>query len=540
MSKKKNEIMLRPYQNEAIEAIYREWKNGNKRTLLNLATGLGKTIVFSKVAERFAKNGGRVLILAHREELLNQAAEKIKKITGLKCVYEKAKITSIGSDCKIVLGSIQTISRPTRLCKFGKAYFDLIIIDEAHHCMSETYQRVLEYFDKAYVLGVTATPNRGDKKELSDYFDSEAYEYGIREGVNNHWLCPIVAQTIPLKIDISHVKQNSGDFSLSGSDEAIEPYLERIAKVIAENYYEKKTVIFLPLVNTSKKMCDILNDYGVPAVEINGNTEDRVQRFKDYAKGKYKVLCNAMLATEGWDCPSVDCIVVLRPTKIQGFYQQMVGRGTRLYPGKENLLLLDFLWLTDRINLCRPSSLFSKTLSEDELARKYLEGASAPTELMRLADKVKGDIQFQTERTLAEELKKMRGRKGKLIDPLQFSAATGILDVVSSYQPIFEWETNGPTKKQVEMLENNSIDTSTITYKGLASVLIDKIINRSQLGLCTPKQIRLLNSYGFNNVADWTIDQAKNMIDKIARNNWTVPGYINVDTYNPYKRLNTL
>ena len=160
---------LRPYQEEARQSIQEEWEKGNKRTLLVLPTGTGKTIVFSKVIEDRVKLGERVLVLAHRGELLEQAADKLEKSTGLKTVTEKAQETSIGSWFRVVVGSIQTLMREKRLKKFPKDFFDTIIIDEAHHCLSDSYQRVLEYFD-ANVLGVTATPDRGDMRNLGEFF----------------------------------------------------------------------------------------------------------------------------------------------------------------------------------------------------------------------------------------------------------------------------------------------------------------------------------------------------------------------------------
>lgn len=157
---------LRPYQQEAEKAVFAEWEKGNKRTLLVLPTGTGKTIVFAKITERCVKNGERVLILAHRAELLEQAVDKIKKVTGLRCAVEKAEESCIGSWYRIVVGSVQTMMRQKRLNQFDTDYFDTIIIDEAHHCISDSYQKVIDYFSESKLLGVTATPDRGDMKNL--------------------------------------------------------------------------------------------------------------------------------------------------------------------------------------------------------------------------------------------------------------------------------------------------------------------------------------------------------------------------------------
>lgn len=353
-------MKLRPYQVEAVAAVEREWEEGRLRTLLNQATGTGKTVEFSEITKHRVDRGERVLQLAHREELLTQAAEKLKEMTGLDSVLEKAESHTLGSFTPVTVGSIQSMAQPKRLAAFPPDYFPTIIVDEAHHAMSDTYQRVLQHFSEARILGVTATPDRGDKKNLGDYFDSIAYEYLMSQAIKDGYLVPIRAQMIPLELDIGNVKVSNGDYSAGDIGNALEPYLEQIADEMAKYAADRKTVVFLPLIATSQKFCRMLLDRGLRAAEVNGNSEDRTQILDDFENGRYDILCNSMLLTEGWDCPSVDCICVLRPTKVRGLYQQMVGRGTRLYPGKDDLLLLDFLWLTERHDLCRPSALVSK------------------------------------------------------------------------------------------------------------------------------------------------------------------------------------
>ena len=348
---------LRPYQSEAKDKIFESWDSGVKRTLLVLPTGCGKTIVFSKVAEECVRHGDRVLILAHRGELLDQAADKIQKSTGLGCAVEKADQSCIGSWFRIVVGSVQTLMREKRLNQFPPDYFRTIIVDEAHHCISQSYQNVLQHFSESKVLGVTATPDRGDMRNLGEYFENLSYEYTLPDAIKSGYLCRIKAMTIPLRIDISAVGTQAGDFKAADIGSALDPYLEQIAAEMEKYCADRKTVVFLPLIATSQKFTDILNDHGFRAAEVNGNSEDRAEILADFEAGKYNVLCNSMLLTEGWDCPSVDCIIVLRPTKVRSLYSQMVGRGTRLSQGKDHLLLLDFLWHTERHELCHPASL---------------------------------------------------------------------------------------------------------------------------------------------------------------------------------------
>ena len=165
---------LRPYQKEAIGAIEAQWQSGRRRTLLVLPTGAGKTIVFCKLTERQVRQGARVLIMAHRGELLEQAADKLLKSTGLRSATEKAEESCLGSWYRVAVGSVQSLQRPARLAQFPEDYFDIIIVDEAHHVLSEGYQRVMEHFPQAKVLGVTATPDRGDMRNLGQFFETLA------------------------------------------------------------------------------------------------------------------------------------------------------------------------------------------------------------------------------------------------------------------------------------------------------------------------------------------------------------------------------
>lgn len=524
---------LRPYQQQAKDAIFSEWENGIKKTLLVLPTGCGKTIVFAKVAEECVKGGSRVLILAHRGELLDQAADKIGKSTGLGCATEKAEQTCIGSWFRIVVGSVQSMMREKRLNQFPNNYFNTIIIDEAHHCISESYQKVLRHFPDAEVLGVTATPDRGDMQNLGTVFESLAYEYTLPRAIKEGYLAPIKAVTIPLKIDMSAVGVQAGDFKSGDIATALDPYLESIAEEMAKYCSDKKTVVFLPLVKTSQKFRDILNNHGFRAAEVNGDSKDRAKILEAFDKDQYNVLCNSMLLTEGWDCPSVDCIVVLRPTKVRSLYCQMVGRGTRLSPetNKDHLLLLDFLWHTERHELCHPASLICESA---EVAQKMTENmekdAGCIMDIEEAERTASEDVIAQREEALAKQLSEMKRRKKKLVDPLQFEMSIQAEDL-SGYVPAFGWEMAPPSDKQKQTLEKLGILPDAIENAGKASKILDRLDKRRREGLTTPKQIRFLESRGFQHVGTWQFETAKNMIDRIAGNGWRVPNGIDPAEY---------
>ena len=524
---------LRPYQNEAKTAVFEQWEQGNSKTLVVLPTGCGKTIVFAKITEQCVQQGDRVLILAHRGELLEQASDKLQKATGLHSAIEKAEQTCKGSWYRVVVGSVQTLMREKRLSSFDNDYFDTIIIDEAHHALSESYTRILEYFDNAKVLGVTATPDRGDMKNLGQVFNSLAYEYTLPKAIKEGYLSPIKAVTIPLQLDLSTVATQAGDFKASDIDTALDPYLYSIADEMQKYCKDRKTVVFLPLVKTSQKFRDILNSKGFNAAEVNGNSLDRTEILEDFDKGKYNVLCNSMLLTEGWDCPSVDCVVVLRPTKVRGLYCQMVGRGTRLCEGKSELLLLDFLWHTERHELCRPAHLICEN---EEVAKKMTENlaekAGVPIDIEEAEIEASEDVVSQREESLAKLLNEMKTRKRKLVDPLQYEMSIQDVDL-SSYVPAFGWEMSPPSDKQKQKLEKLGIFPDEIENAGKANLILERLEKRRAEGLTTPKQIRMLEGKGFQHVGNWYFEDAKKLIARIAANNWRVPHDIDPISYQP-------
>lgn len=889
---------LRPYQQEAVESIEREWESGKRRTLLVMATGTGKTCTFSAIARRVAAHGGRTLVLAHRGELLDQATDKIERMTGLACAREQAEQTSIGTWNRVTVGSIQTMTQERRLAQFAPDRFECVIVDEAHHSVSKSYRRVLDHFASARVLGVTATADRADRRGLSEVFDSIAYEYGMADAIHDGWLCPIEAQMVPLSLDIKSVSVQSGDYSVGDLGDALEPYLESIADEMESRCRDRKTVVFLPLVRTAEKFARMLNARGMRACEIDGQSKDRAEILADFAANRYNVLCNSMLLcldeqteiltargfvgpdeirdddlvanwnfdgsvffekpheivrrplgpnehmtsiesktinlrvtnthrmivscganrskwkkiaagelrnghllptcgiakpldvqmpmppyerlthkrvesgelrythpsdltldecrfigfflaegtitqlqsggieykvsqvkdkypeicewfdnvvdscgfscvrkehyrtnierlvrywsfcrgtghsvqsrnglfriepyldhdgselfwglneaqfdaliegfwygdgvhgagkngmpksiqirgcyqklfnlwcaigcvrgwrcamyerpqkkpehntqyemrliknqplnisykteivqemyvpeevwcvrttskniitrrngrvvvmgnTEGWDCPDVDCIVVLRPTKSRSLYCQMVGRGTRLSPetGKEKLLLLDFLWMTERHDLCRPASLMGVS---DDVAARLTEMTEEAMEdglgidLLEAESQAESDVQQQREAALAEQLEQMRRRKAKLVDPLQYALSICDFDL-QSYEPTFSWEFDEPTDKQRDYLEAHGIDATDMSA-GMASKLIDSLIRRQNDGMATPKQVRMLERKGFVHPGTWTFEAANKMMSMLARNRWMVPSHIDPATYKP-------
>ncbi|MBQ9006718.1 MAG: DEAD/DEAH box helicase [Atopobiaceae bacterium] len=499
---------LRPYQREAIDAVHDHWREWN-REMLVMATGTGKTYTAKCIIEDRLSNGS-VLFMAHRDELIEQA----------RATFGNAgKVKGPETDIRpITVGSVQTLVNRPRY-----EGFKTLVIDEAHHAVSESYQKVMALYPDAKVLGLTATP---DRKGLGNVFEGIAYEYGLRDAVKDGYLSKIVARTIPIDIDLTNVKTRVGDFEVTGLVEALEPYLPEIAKSMVEHAMDRKTVVFLPLVRMAQEFAEMLRSYGFDAREVDGQSADRKETLEWFSHaGKSSVICNAMLLTEGYDCPDVDCVVVLRPTKVRSLYAQMVGRGTRLAPNKKDCLILDFLWLSTRHDLCRPASLIT---ANDEDAERVSE--KAVEEELELFDAL-ADVEEQRRNALAEAIRANAKRKARLVDPLTFFVDVNEVAALD-YVETFPWERESATEKQIRLIEGAGINADGMT-KGRASKVIDAIFRRRDAGLATPKQMRMLEQKGFQNVGLWTFAQASDMMGRLAKNRWRVPYNINPATFVP-------
>lgn len=540
---------LRPYQKEAASSVNKEWKSGHSKTLTVLPTGTGKTIVFANIVKERVQAGERVLILAHRDELLSQASDKLKKACDLETVLEKAGSTCLGSDKPVVVGSVQTLCRPSRLAKFPEDYFGTIIIDEAHHAAAASYKRVLEHFPKAKVLGVTATPDRADMQSLSDVFDSLAYQYTISQAIDDGYLCKLNTKTVPLTVDISSVRTTAGDFNAGDLGVILDKYLDKIADSLVTQCAGRKTVIFTPLVRISKKLAKLLNDRGMKTAEINGTSTDRAEILQKFEAGEYQALTNAMLLTEGWDCPSVDCVVCLRPTKSRSLYAQIVGRGTRNSPGKKNLLILDYLWLSKKHDLCHPADIICDNREVAERTTKKLQDKALAGdentprdgfELVMAIDEARDEMEAEKQEAMRQaeirdaELKRrlvsMRSTVRGPVDPLQFIYSIEDAELLD-YKPVLPAEKEPPHSAMLDHISSYGILAERVKSTGLALRLLNTLETRHREGKSTPKQIRWLERQGFLHVGTWTKSYASSMLSVISDNNWEMPDYFDASVW---------
>jgi superfamily II DNA or RNA helicase len=497
---------LRPYQRDAANSAWRGFKEYRKQ-LAVLPTGAGKTVVFSKMAAHAALQPA--LILAHREELVEQAADKLKQASGISATIEKAERRG-SHKSQVVIGSVQTMCSPDRLAGWPSDHFKFIVVDEAHHALSKSWQNVLDHFPDAKVLGVTATPHRGDKKNLGRFFENICYEITLLDLVKQGFLVPIRIKTIPLKIDLTSLAKKAGDFSEAESGALLDPLLDQIGETIRENAADKKTLIFLPLRQTSRKLCSVLQRLGIRADHVDGDDADRERKLRDFANGKITHLCNAMLLTEGYDEPTIDCIIPLRPTASQPLYAQMVGRGTRLSPGKDHLLLLDYLWLHEKHSLIRPAHLIA---GSDEIARSMTAASESCAGADIDLETLERDAIHEREEALRRELAAKAKRKAKTIDALEYALDIGSV-ALAEYEPVMPWEVGPATAKQLELLGKMGIDPATIKGKGHAAKIMTAVFDRSKMHLATAKQVYWLTRFKHPSPHTATEAEASAFLDK--------------------------
>jgi superfamily II DNA or RNA helicase len=487
-------IVLRDCQLEAVNAVL-EHLQQYRSTAIAMPTGSGKTIVFCEIAKRFNR---RTLILAHREELLGQAAEKLAHL-GLPAVIEQAE-SRASLKHQFVVGSVQSLQRD-RLKRFPTDHFGLIIIDECHHSPAQSYRNIIDHFSGAQVLGVSATFQRLDELGYEGIFDSIAFEVTMKELVTAGYLCPIKARTLPIKIDLRKVKKVAGDFNQAQLAEAIGEELERAADAVAEHVRDRRTLAFLPSIAHTEVFAKLCRDRGINADFVTGSCYDRENKVRRFASGETRLLTNCMLLTEGFDSPECECVVMLRPTQSEGLYCQMVGRGTRIHPEKQNLLLLDFLWLTKGHVLCKPASLLGKDAAEKEKSEiNQIIDAGADVELF---DKCSTD-------SLRAELRARSQDRSEEFDPLS-DVSDDPLDVdamrfkSSRYAP-------PATPRQLDALINMGIRRSQISCRFAASQIFELIAVRRSRGLATVKQARRLKQIGIK--APWRVsfEDAKRLI----------------------------
>lgn len=356
---------LRPYQREAVEAVLAARRGGVRRMVVCLPTGAGKTVVFARLA-RMARRG--VLVLAHREELVAQAREKIERaLAGEADVAVEQADRRAHAGAKVVVASIRSLRDERLDALLSGRDLGLVIYDECHHAAAPDNLRVLRRlgaFDAGWtgtLLGFTATTARGDGQGLDTVFERIVYSKTLPDLVDEGYLARLSGYRIATTADLSRLSREGLDFLEEELAEAvdIEDRNALVARSIQELARDRRTIAFCVTVNHARHLSHALNHLGVAAGLVHGamRPEDRARALSDFRSGRTQVLTNVGVLTEGFDDPGVSCVAMARPTRNEGLYAQCVGRGTRLFPGKRDCLILDFVDLS-ALDLCTLPSLF--------------------------------------------------------------------------------------------------------------------------------------------------------------------------------------
>ena len=356
---------LRPYQQEAIDAVLAARRGGTRRMVVCLPTGAGKTVIFSQLA-RLARR--QVLVLAHREELLGQAREKLERaMEGRAVVAIERGSERASSDAKILVCSIRSLHEERLATVIRGRDVGLVIYDECHHAAADDNLRVLRQlgvFDPSWtgtLLGFTATTERGDGKGLDTVFERIVYTRTLPTMIEDGFLSKLRGFRVSTAADLTQLSSNGLDFREDELAEAvdIEERNALVARSIQELARDRRTIAFCVTVNHARNLSRSLNVLGVPAGIVHGAmpSDARAAALREFREGRTQVLTNVGVLTEGFDDPGVSCIAMARPTRSEGLYAQCVGRGTRLAPGKKDCLVLDFVDLSS-LSLCTLPSLF--------------------------------------------------------------------------------------------------------------------------------------------------------------------------------------
>lgn len=424
-------IELRDYQQEAIEKIFEAQERGVRRQILAMATGAGKTVVFASLVNRRLVSGGRALVLAHRDRLIRQAADKISKFVPLSEIgIVMGESNRFHARC--VVASVQTLARRRRLAVMPK--FDLVIVDECHRSAADSYQRILKHVchEQTLLLGVTATPSRTDGIGLDRVYDEIVYQIGILDLIRRGYLVPLRGQRLVIEADFSKLRtqKNTDGISDYRPDEVAElmdkaNWFEKASEGWMKYARDRRTIAFVPRVAMAHRLARYLRGEGVRAVALDGETPQLVQRqaLADFERGEIQFLSSCDLLTEGVDLPSANCALFARPTKSEIVYSQGVGRITRLSPetAKVDGLVLDLVGVTNKFDLCTLADLVGvKELKDgetivDAVEREKKEAEEAAAEQLALPEIAEGEV-------VGREVDLFQGRAPEMKKPFEWQA----------------------------------------------------------------------------------------------------------------------
>lgn len=483
-----NTLPVRPYQAEAIAAVRREFAHGKRKTLLILPTGTGKTVVFGNIARLVVERGGRVLVLAHRKELIDQAVNTMDRI-GIECGVERAESYARAAfDPDVVVATVQTM-QGDRLASWPHDHFRLIVVDEGHHATAASYQAVLGRFSRTPILGVTATADRADGAEMSEVFESVAFEMSLWDAMTapdpGPYLSRLQFVQCDVDIDLKDIRTTGGDFNQADLEAAIRPLIDTLANAIRQEATGRSTLIFTPDVGSAQAMATAMQSMGLSADFVSGVCPDRAAKIERYQAGATQFLASCSLLTEGFDAPRTAAIGLCRPTKSRPLFAQMAGRGTRLFAGKENCLLIDFNYLTRKHDLVRPVDLFDTTHADEdvlgiaqEIARK-----NKGKDLVDAIEEAQAENEARKVLRIKAKEREVRYRRVSY-DPLSVGDVLGVPRRGTKDAVIHK-----ATPAQVAALTRFKVEGAEGMSRARASTMLDLLCRRAKAGLATFKQV---------------------------------------------------
>lgn len=545
----------RKYQVECRESCHREWKD-NTSTLVVQATGTGKTILFASIIPDFQPK--RAMVIAHREELIWQARDKIAKVTGLECGVEMADKfvnNSLFGEFPVIVSTVQTQTSKfgdrTRMSRFNPKDFGLLIIDECHHSTAKSYRNVINYYTQGNpelkVLGVTATPDRTDKEALGQLFETVAFDYEILDAIHDGYLVPIKQQFVSVGgLDFSEVRTTAGD--LNGADLAnvmeSEKNMQGVCGAAIEIIGANRAIVFTCSVKQGEQGAEIFNRHKAhSAAWVCGTTDkdDRRQMLADFREGKIQVVFNCGVLTEGFDDSGVEVIIMARPTKSRSLYAQMAGRGTRPLDGlvdtyetpearreaiadssKPCCLIVDFVGNSGKHKLMSTADILGGKVS-DEAIRSAIAKAAKTGSAVRM-DELLDEEEARIRELMDQRRKLEEARKARLVAKVKYSSKTINPFDVFDLQPVKSrgWD-DGRTlsEKQSQLLMKHGINPDNLSFSEGKQVL-NEMFRRWDKKLATLKQCALLRKHGFE-TKDMTMDKASGLITQLANNGWKRP-----------------
>ena len=529
---------LRWYQRDACEQLVAGFGD-NRSQLAVLATGLGKSVIAGALARYWLKhNKGQVLMLANRDELVQQGAGHLARMCGETCEIEQAQNLA-SRKARLVMASIDTIKQPHRLDRFGRDHFGLIIADEAQHFVGNTYVKPLDFFHNAKVLGLTATPDRADEKALGQVFDTVGYVRDILAGIDDGYLVPITGRQVELgEIKLDGLTKVAGDLAKGQLDEVMVRAVEGVVHKTLELEPNRRAIAFWPGIKSAEYAMERFNalDPGSTCF-IHGGTEEseRKRLVAAFRKGAIKRLMNVGIAIEGFDAPATDLIIQARPTLSRMFYAQSCGRGTRVLPGtvdhldgaeraaerraevaasaKPFLVVMDFVGNATKHALIGPEDLLGGDYEPDEIELAKKKAKKGET----------GDVKTRLEEARKELAAVAAAVRSKVAANVRTFNPFAVLemDITSTTRDDMRWGRQAPTEKQLLALKNRKVPDAALKNisQREASRLIDACKRRLEDGLCTYKQLEKLREFGIDD-KNVTFQGAGRALTYVAQNHW--------------------